>query len=665
MASLRKKPAKELQLDKIYLDGAQEREGFWSDEVDGRRPLSSRRDIDGFDAVARPANDHARRAQRRDWSPPAFAGSRPFWMALAATPVLLLLFAVATGVGRQTPLAALLVAPGQHAGIWLGLAAITAATWMVALSAHRQAVNSAVLRRIMDAARTFEEPSAVAEEAGQRILSSLEHLLAGIDARISLIDSRCAELATRVEGAAQASAAMAETSSANAQGIIDASEAQRHALQHTGMMISTEVLPLLSKLETAVLSLEGVAQTAGGTLDTVGNRLQQSTQELKVCLDVFNTANLTVVPEIERRMMRFEAALGQLPEQLEATLNRLAPMSETVADAAMLSTANIEVIDQLSKDITSALEASRRTFGTLSATGAALLEDAVEAHASRFRETLQRIIAEEAGRVSGLTQELDLLTDTAAAVVNRLQQPVADITAAADKALAGVDTSFTQLGDQVAASLAARVSELNDATARTTLAVTRELETATTHLQTRLAAAATEVMQRIDADAVRLEAIIGETADRTSNRIAGAIKDLPSALSQHMDIEVARIDGALRGSLSGLTDQMRHAVDAVPDRFAAVTLDSLRTLQSSLEASFQSVAERSAMLSAQFRDNATQTTDAVLQGYVDFIFLSVDRIRNELEAANAQLARGIEAQLAAQPRSGGSAGDVEVDTTAR
>ena len=119
------------------------------------------------------------------------------------------------------------------------------------------------------------------------------------------------------------------------------------ALQRTGMMISTEILPVIAKLETTVLSLDSVSQSAGSVLDSLGSRLQQSTQELRLCLDGFNNANHTIAPEIERRMVKFEASIGRLPEQLEATIGRLTPMSETIADAAMLSTANIEVIDQL------------------------------------------------------------------------------------------------------------------------------------------------------------------------------------------------------------------------------------------------------------------------------------------------------------------------------
>lgn len=649
MAAFRKKPAQGLQLDQIYLDGSQERAGFWSDEMSGARPLSSRRDIAAFAAAqARPANDDGRRARSRNWGAQSFPGSRPFWMAIAATAVFSVMFALLTGLGGKARFGELAGNPA----FWTGLALIVGMVWMFAISAHRQAVNSEMLNRIMRASQKFQEPSVLAEEMSERLNASFENLFADIDARMAQLDERGAELASRIEGTIHDSAAASDANTANMQNILAASEAQREALQRTGMMISTEVLPVLSKLETTVLSLETVAQGASGVLDSVGARLVQSTQDLKTCLDAFNNANQTVVPEIERRMHRFEAAIGQLPEQLEATIGRLAPMSETVADAAMLSTANIEVIEQLAKDITAALDSSRTSFAALSANGAEMFRDAAEAHAGHFREMLERTVAEEAGRVSELSRELDLLIDTAAAVVDRLRQPISDVTSAADKALAGVSETMGSMEQRVEAHVAHCIGELNEAAARVVTNVTRDIETTTTGLQARLAATSTDIMQRVNADTARVEGIIGETAERTSDRIAGAIKDLPAALAQHMDAEIARIDTALHGSLFGLSDQMRQVVDAVPSRLSQMTLEMLRTLEASLEQTFESVAQRSQLLSGEFRDNATQTTEAVLQGYVDFVFLSVERFRKELEQTNASFVRDLEATLASLPRGG-------------
>jgi len=558
-----------------------------------------------------------------------------------------------TGFGGKAGLAALFSEPGRYPTFWTGLALIIGMVWMFALSAHRQAVNSAVLNHILRASQKFQEPSALADDMSQRLNASFENLFADIDARMALLDQRGAELASRIEGTIHDSAAASDANTANMQNILAASEAQREALQRTGMMISTEVLPVLSKLETTVLTLESVAQAAGGVLDSVGSRLQQSTQDLKTCLDAFNNANHTVVPEIERRMHRFEAAIGQLPEQLEATIGRLAPMSETVADAAMLSTANIEVIEQLAKDITAALDASRRNFAALSASGAEMFRDSVDSHAGHFREMLERTVAEEAGRVSALSRELDLLIDTAAAVVDRLRQPVSDVTSAADKALADVSATIGSVEQRIEAHVAHCIAEMNDAAARVVTNVARDIETTTTGLQTTLAATSTDIMQRVNADTARMEGIIGETAERTSNRIASAIKDLPAALDHQMDAEIARIDTALQGSLFGLSDQMRQIIDAVPNRLSAMTLETLRTLETSLEQTFEGIAQRSELLSEQFRRNATETTEAVLQGYVDFIYLAVDRFRKELDAVNAGFSHDLEARLRPPPPGAG------------
>ena len=103
---------------------------------------------------------------------------------------------------------------------------------------------------------------------------------------------------------------------------------------------------------------------------------------------------------------------------------------------------------------------------------------------------------------------------------------------------------------------------------------------------------------------------------------------------------------ALKGSLFGLSDQMRQIVDAVPARLSALTQETLQDLQSGLERSFDGVAERSEVLSEEFRKTATETTEAVLQGYVDFIFLSVERFRRELEEVNETFTRDLESSLA-------------------
>lgn len=643
MASSRKKPAQGLQLDEIFLEGAQDRAGFWSDDAPGARPVSARKDIRDFEGVdSRAANDAGRGAQR---AASGFVGSRQFWAALTASVGFSLLFIVLMGLGTGGAPAALFANPAQHPAFWASLAVIAAMPWLFALQAHRQAVNGEMLEQVMREAQRFHEPSALAEDAGRRVNVAFEHVFADIDARMALLDEKSALLANRIAATMLQSTHEADLTIANMRGIADASETQREALQRTGMMISTEIMPVIAKLETTVASLDKVSQGAGALLDGISGRLQQSTQQLKACLDAFNAANLNVVPEIDKRMVKFEASIARLPEQLDATIGRLSPMSETIADAAILSTANVEVIDQLASDITAALDKGRGSFAELSATSTELLQQAVEAQAGRFRELIETVITEQAARASGLSHEIGQLADTASAAVGRLQQPVGEMTGATERALANANEAITALEGRIAASLAGCVAELNDTAARLVSQVSREIEASTLSLQTRLAASSSELMQRVGADTARFENLIGETAERSSSRLAAAVKDLPAALAQRMDTEIAKIDGALKGSVFGLSDQMRHIVEAVPTRLSAMTHDTLQSLESSLERSFADVSQRAEWLSEQFRKNATETTEAVLQGYVDFIYLAVDRFRKELDAVNAGFSRDLEARL--------------------
>ena len=653
MYAARKRTSQGLQLDEIYLDGVQERTGFWSDETKPNRPLSSRKDIDTFDAVqARPANDHGDRPRSRPRPSAGFVGSRHFWWAAVASLGVCLLFVLLMGFGGEAARSSLFANPGQYAPFWASLAVIAAIQWVFALSAHRQAANEDMLRRVMKATQRFHEPSTVAEDAGRRINASFEHLFAGIDARMALLDERSTLFANQIAASMHQSTEAADINMNNMRSIVDASETQREALQRTSMMISTDVLPVIAKLEATVLSLDTVSQNAGGLLQSIGAKLQQTTHDLKTCLDTFSNANHNVAPELEKRMLKFEASIAQLPEQLDATIGRLSPLSETIADAAMLSTANIEVIDQLTKDITAVLDRSRATFTGLSATGAALFEQAVNSHAGRFREMLQAVVAEETSRVSGLSRELNQLADTASAAVSRLRQPVGEVSAAAENALAGINDSLNGLDQQISVKLTGCVAELNDAAARLVSTVNREIEASALGMQTRLAAGATELMQRVHADTSRFENLIGETAERSSSRLAGVIKELPTVLAQRLDTEIAKIDGSLKGSLFGLSDQMRQIVDAVPSRLSSITRETLHTLESGIERSFEDVAQRAEKLNAQYRKNATETTEAILQGYVDFIFLATERFRKELEDVNDRFGKDIEARFHAVRRSG-------------
>ena len=49
-----------------------------------------------------------------------------------------------------------------------------------------------------------------------------------------------------------------------------------------------------------------------------------------------------------------------------------------------------------------------------------------------------------------------------------------------------------------------------------------------------------------------------------------------------------------------------------------------------METNIGNVAKRSGQLSEKFRLSATETTESVLESYVDFIFLALERLRKEI-----------------------------------
>ncbi len=647
MTASRKRSSQGSGYDERFLDGDQERPVRRSER--GAKPLAARKTLDDFAGVsARPANDDGRQLRQ----PPEFVGSRYFWSALIASLVFCVLFAVLMGYASAPALAALLRNPAQYGPFLASIVVIAGLQWLFALSAYRQAVNSDIWRRVMLVTQRLQEPSPLAEDANRKINASFDRLFADIDARMLVLDEKTAQLANQIAAATQQSTQSADANITSMRSIVDASEVQRDALQQTGMMISTEILPVIAKLESTINSLDTISQHAHGMLQNVGDRLQQSTREMKSCLDDFNRANHTVAPEIEKRMLKFEASIARLPEQLDATIGRLSPMSETIADAAMLSTANIDVIDQLAKDITATLDRSRKTFADISAASVDLFRDAVDSHAGRFRDMLQTVVEDEAGRVSGLSREIGQLADTATAAVDKLQQPVSLFTSAADHALDNMSQSVNLLDERIQANLGRCVAELNDAASRLVSSVNREIEASTLALQTRIAASSSDLVQRVGADTARFEALIGETADRSSVRISSVIKDLPAAVAQRMETEIAKIDGSLKSSVVGLSDQMRVIIDTIPGRLSAMTRETLRALEANLEQSFEGVAQRSERLNEQFRKNATETTEGVLAGYVDFIFLALDRFRKELEDVNHSFAKELEGTLGPVPRGG-------------
>ena len=645
-----RKSAREHDPDGLSPEITGSRSQRWSDRIATHRPLTARHDVDRFEAISRqPANDDHSRARGQGRVSLTFIGSRYFWAAAVATVAFCVIFAVIMGFTSAKALSALFLKPMQYSPFLLSVAVIAAIQWLLAMSAHRQAVNYEMWRRMVTLTQRLNDPGPVAEDASRNLIASFDRLTNDLDTRMAALDERTSTLAEQMSAIMQQAEASAELNISQMRSIADATESQKDSLQRIGAAISAEVLPVINKLEGTVSSLEEASQSAGGILGAVGGQLQQSTRELQVCLEEFNRANHTIAPEIEKRVARFEATISRLPDQLEATLSRLNPISETISDAAMLSTANVDVMEQLAKEMTSSLHNNRILFKEFSDENNELFRDAVDNHVDRFRDMLTGVITEEVTRLSSMSRELGFLAETANSLVDKLHHPVSQVSSTANKALADMAASVAQLDEKIQKNLSVSVTQLNTAASQVINAVSREIDAATIALQTRLAASSSDLVQRVNTDAARFEGLIDEAAEKTSQRIAAAIRDLPAALSLRMEGEIAKVDGSLKGSIVGLSDQMRSIIDGIPTRLTSMTRDTLQALETNLDRSFEGVAKRSERLNDMFRQKATDTTEAVLESYVDFIFLALKRFRSEMDVVNTAFRKELEASISIIP----------------
>ena len=258
------------------------------------------------------------------------------------------------------------------------------------------------------------------------------------------------------------------------------------------------------------------------------------------------------------------------------------------------------------------------------------MREAISEHSEHFRTLLQSVVREEAVRVSELSREISNLADTASGVIERLRQPVSEVNSVAELALFEMSQSMTDFEERVRGKLSVCVTEMNSAAARLVNAVGGEIETSATALQSRIAANSADIVQRFSADTSRLERTIADATDRTAGRVAAVIRELPTALAQRLETEVGRIDCSLRNSVVNLSDQFLQALDGAQGRLSEVARDTASALEEAMENSVSTVAGRTGQISEQFRRSATETAEVVLESYVDFIFLAVERLRSEI-----------------------------------
>ena len=75
---------------------------------------------------------------------------------------------------------------------------IAAIQWLLAMSAHRQAVNQEMWRRMLALTHKLNDPGPVAEEASRNLSASFDRLVSDLDERMAALDERTSALSEQM-----------------------------------------------------------------------------------------------------------------------------------------------------------------------------------------------------------------------------------------------------------------------------------------------------------------------------------------------------------------------------------------------------------------------------------------------------------------------------------
>jgi hypothetical protein len=573
----------------------------------------------------------------------SFLGSGYFWASMATMCLLVVAFGYLTSMLTPGGIRAVLSDPSRLNWFIASLAIIGGVQFMFAVMMHRNSIQQRLLQRVLSVVDRSAERNATSRQVGRSVNSSFDHLLVDLDSRMLELDAKVAAFTTRLKQSNTEISSAAEVSVDQMNKVCEATEIQREGIQRAAAQVSTDVVPVISKLETAVQSLERLAESAGGILGSVGATLQNNTAQLQSCLEAFNRANHQIVPEIDKRIIKVEALLTRLPDEIDTMIKRIDPLSTTISDAALLSTANVDVVEQIARDVVSNLEKTRGALHDFSTLSLNALRQNVEEEAVTFRNLLDGVMEQEIAKIAALSREISSLSVTVTGVVSRLSDPVARVTGSVEHVLQSMSGTLNSLEDNLRQNVQVSLGKIDDAAVRIVKTINRDLESSSLNLQSRIMQSCAEISAQIGADTVRkMDLAISEVANKATLRLSDVLKTLPLHLQRLFEGEIAQVEELLEGKVDAISGQLKQMIDGVPKQVSTVADDALNKIDGSMTLAFEDLKQKSASLESQIRKSAVEANDEIMQNYVDFIFLALQRIRKEMEEVSRSAISAVE-----------------------
>ena len=316
--------------------------------------------------------------------------------------------------------------------------------------------------------------------------------------------------------------------------LVSGLESQRQALQQAGFIIGSEATPLLTRLEENTHHLDGIINSAQGTLAALEHGLKNSTDELARTIDEVAARAAMVGDQIGSQTGRMEQMSGIL-------LNEVQGFSEHIAT-------QVEVLAQS----TGQLNVEGTSFG-----------QTVQSMEANVLHTLRQSIAE----LTGLHSEV--------------QRSVERMSASIAEQLQATSQQFTELlqgtGNSVTYHLKATTAEVGQQLERSGIEVSQQIQLSGDNLSQRVLTTSSEFIQNVA---------------RARSELFSYLEESSGAMTTRLEETTNQLFGKIEHVSSNLTDQLVTATERVTERLDHASTDLTTRLDETTVRLFDNV-ERS------------------------------------------------------------------------
>jgi hypothetical protein len=523
---------------------------------------------------------------------PAFT---PFWVAFAIS--LVWIFACAAIFGPALAREGSLLSSSGLPRLFTAVIALLlpiGLSWTAAYFLYRAQQLRLVSEALMHTALRLVKPQDVATEnlssVARTIRDEVNHLVNGVEQAVQ----RAGHLEELVHKEMVAIERAFGSNEERIRTLVAGLESQRRALQEAGIVIGSEATPLLTRLEESTHHLDGIVNTAQGTLSTLEHGLKTSTDELARTIDDVAARAALVGDQIGGQTARMEQLSGILLNEVQGFSEHIAGQVEILAHSTgqlnIEGTAFGQTVQTMEANI---LQTLRQSIGELTALHGEV-QGSVERMTASISEQLQSTSQQFADLLQGtstdVSQQIQLSGDNLA---QRVLSTSNDFIQNVSRARSELFNYLEESSGALTHRLEETTNQLFGKIEHVSTSMTDQLVTATERVTDRLDEASTELTGRLTETATRLfddversNSTIFARLDATSNEVAQKLEHAGSSMFVRIDTTARnlgeRFDVATE-LLERVTSDISGRMEGTSASFAQVLDRASVTLASKLD----------------------------------------------------------------------------------